>query len=101
MKRQSVVSKEFVEVPVIARADPTTDVIKMAFVAEGTVPDLLTDFNTGSWDPDDPVENAYIARCLVGPGGTVELDAGVYDVYVWIVDSPESPALFAGKLKVF
>src|SRR2546423_15682916 len=39
----------------------------------------------------------YVAQCLVGPGGVVQLAAGqAYDVWSKILGTPEQPVKFAG-----
>ena len=44
----------------------------------------------------------YIAQCLVGPAGLVQLTAGqAYDVWSKILGSPEQPCRYAGTLKVY
>jgi hypothetical protein len=99
MKRQSQYSMEFVEVPVIAAADPTSDTIKMAFPARGESP---TTFYTGSWKSGVQPGGTYLSRCLVGaPDGVVTLAVGFYDVYVQITDAPEVPVLYGGVIEIF
>lgn len=54
-----------------------------------------------SWLQGSPAKG-YVAQCLVGPGGVVQLTAGLtYDVWSKITGSPESPAIFAGTLEVY
>jgi hypothetical protein len=44
----------------------------------------------------------YIAQCLVGPGGAVQLASGQrYDVWSRILGSPEQPAEFVGVQPVY
>lgn len=99
----SVESRQYVKVPVIAERngvviDPTIDPVQMAFPAVGEDP---VTWYAATWETD-AVTSATSARCLVGPGGTVELAVGFYDVYVKITDSPEEPVLRATDvLEVF
>jgi len=78
--------------------DPTSDTVQMAFVnGEPT----SGDWKTATWEADSSTNpTTYYARCLVGPGGTVTLSDGDYQVWVKITDSPEVPVLKAGRLVV-
>jgi len=98
-------SLEFVKVLVEAKRDgaafdPTYKVVEMAFTA-GSDPDA-NEWNAGTWETETLPhgEEKYFARCFVGPGGTVELDEGVYQVWVRINVIPEIPVLQAGKIRV-
>lgn len=92
----SSASLEYVRVPVSAtvngaKIDPTTDAVKFAFKSDGTTP-VSGDFVTGSWETAvTGSTTTYLARCLVGPGGTTTLTAATYRVWVKITDSPEVP----------
>lgn len=80
--------------------DPTGDTVVMAFMAGPAAPSS-GDWKTASWDTAATTyPPTYRAQCLVGPGGTVTLTAGVYTVWVKITDSPEVPVKRAGQLKV-
>jgi hypothetical protein len=101
----SSLSKEYVRVRVAAKnagavVNPTADVVEMAFTladAEPTTPD----WKTASWETDAATEpDTYFARCLVGPGGTVTLADGTYQVWVRVTDSPEIPVKKSGVLVV-
>lgn len=97
----SALSLEYVYVPVAARAagaavNPTADTVAMAFMAGATRP-TSGDWKTASWDTD---ATTYRARCLVGTGGAVALNPGIYAVWVKVTDSPETPVRLAGPLKV-
>ena len=102
----SALSLIYVRVPVQAtkagvQYNPTADSVVMAFVPVGTVP-ASGDWKAATWE----VENAtaqvptYNARCLVGPGGTVQLAQGSYVVWVKVTDSPEIPVLQSDALTV-
>jgi hypothetical protein len=99
-------SKEYVRVPVEATnnglvVNPTADTVEMAFPAV-TVDPAGGDWKAATWETDStgtPVR--YWARCLVGPGGTVTLAVGLYDVWVRITDAPEIPVKKSGQLEVF
>lgn len=69
------------------------DTVQMAFPAAESP---ASSWNNASWETDATASpTRYIARCLVGPGGTVTLSAGVYDVWVKINHSPEVPVIQA------
>lgn len=72
-----------VAIPVMGE-DPVT-----WYAAEVT---LVTQASNGRW--------LATYRLLVGPGGDVQLAAGVYDWIVRLTDSPEVPVRNAGNLKV-
>jgi hypothetical protein len=42
----------------------------------------------------------YLASCLVGPGGTVTLAEGTYQVWVKVTATPEIPVKLAGFVVV-
>ena len=57
---------------------------------------------TASFTPTDNTTSpaTYEACCLVGPGGTVTLTAGViYAIHVKVTASPEIPVIPAGRVK--
>lgn len=100
---QSSLSKEYVRVPVVAYengelVDPTTDPVFMAFMADPPKEEPANgDWKTAAWEYDGIT---YFARCLVGPGGTVELEDGTYHVWVKLTDSPEVPVRRVGRLVI-
>lgn len=108
MITQSALSLEFVAAAITATSagapvNPTGDVVEFAFTstASGAKP-ASGDWKTGSWDGTQPRTpgNAYIAHCLVGPGGTVALAAGRYTMWVRITDSPEIPVIPFGMINI-
>lgn len=106
MLRVSALSLEYVRVRVQATnagaaVDPSGDTVVMAFPVAGTAP-VSGDWKTAGWETDTTTSpDTYYARCLVGPAGTIALAAGVYDVWVKVTDSPETPAMKSGRLEVF
>ena len=98
-------STEYVKVPVAARAsgavvNPTSDVVAMALPYKGVAP-VSGDWKAASWETDSTTTPAtYYARLLVGPAGTA-YQAGTYDCYVKVTDSPEVPVLLAGQVTFF
>lgn len=105
MHTLSVLSLEYVRVPVQATklgvlVDISGDTVQMAFPAAEVDP-AAPDWKAATWEADPTVTpNVYYARCLVGPGGTVTLSLGTFDVWVKVTDNPEIPARRAGQLRV-
>lgn len=81
--------------------DPTGDTVQMAFLdepPEDAAP-ASGDWKTASWTTlANPAR--YKAKCLVGPTGAITLTAGTWWVWVKVTDSPETPALYSGRIKV-
>lgn len=97
--RLSSTSCEYIRVKVSATEsgvviNPTTLAVSFAFPAPGTDPST---WYNGSWET---TSTDYLARCLVGPGGTATLTDGIYDVYVKVASSPETPVKFVGTIVV-
>ena len=101
----SSLSKEYVRVRVYAETNgvavnPTADTVEMAFISGDTEP-TSPDWKAASWETDTTTEpDTYYARCLVGPGGTVTLADGLYQVWVRVTDSPEIPVKKSGELRI-
>jgi hypothetical protein len=94
-------SLQYVKVPVSATVngvayDPTSDTVQIAFTPVARDPDSA-DWLTASWETDG---SSYFARVLVGPGGSVQLAAGTFAVWVKVVDDPEVPVLQAGTITI-
>ena len=92
-------SKEYLPVQVSATKEgvsfnPTGDSVQIA-IPKTNVQPVSGDWKSASWDSYD---GEYFARILVGPGGDIVPLPGTYDIYVKVTDSPEVPALYAGKL---
>ena len=97
----SSLSLEYVRVAVTIKrlgveVDPTTDTVQMAFTAVGVEP-VSADWKSASWET---VDGEYIARCLVGPTGTVTLSDNMYTIWVKVADDPEIPVRPVGRLRV-
>lgn len=91
MSQISVLSREFVSVPVSVTVDgvdidPTGDAVQMAFVVPGTEPQE-GDWKVAEWETGDE----HRVRILVGPAGTVTLSPGTYTAWLRITDNPERP----------
>jgi hypothetical protein len=71
------------------------DVVTMAFPVSEVAP-AGGDFKAATWETDaTATPTRYLARCLVGPAGTVTLTAGLYDIWVKVIHSPETAVLQA------
>ena len=81
--------------------NPTGDQVAFAFTTPGTSP-MGAQWWPGSWDSTSPAGGGswYTALCLVGPGGTVQLAPGSYQVWVKVTDNPEVPVLPAFLLTI-
>lgn len=97
-------SRQYVKVPVTAKLagvllNPTTDVVKMAFSPMGSAPSTWT---SATWETDSTTTPAtYLARMMVGPGGTIQLARGTFDIWVQVTDNPEIPVLRSlSRLKI-
>lgn len=101
----STATLEYVRAPVSATAsgsavNPTSDTVSMAFLSTASAP-VSGDWKTASWETDTGTEpDTYYAQCLVGSGGAVTLTAGTYHVWIKVADSPETPVIRAGLLRV-
>jgi hypothetical protein len=98
----SHLSLEYVKIPVAAvingvAYDPHADVIKVAFTARGVDP-VVGDWIAGSWESDGA--GGWQARVLVGPSGDTQLAAGIWDVWLKVIDSPEVPVRKVGVVEV-
>lgn len=97
-------SRQYVKVPVTAKLagvllNPTTDVVKMAFSPMGSAPSTWT---SATWETDSSTTPAtYLARMMVGPGGTIQLARGTFDIWVQVTDNPEIPVVRSlSRLKI-
>lgn len=102
---QSQASKQYVRALVTAIVagapyNPTADTVAFAFTEPGTSA-LGAQWSTGSWaNTESSGSGGYIAQCLVGPGGAVQLAPGSYQVWVQVTDSPETPVIPAYLLTI-
>lgn len=71
-------------------SDPTEDAVLFCFVPRSqAAPPSLEDFTAGFW-LDTGAQ--YLACITVGPSGTIsDLEPGVYNAWIWIVDNPTQP----------
>lgn len=92
---------EYLRYPVEARRDgaeldPSVYPVSFAFTARGVAP-VEADWRDGDWEADG---DARYARILVGPAGGEELADGLYDVWLRVVDGPETPVRYVDALRV-
>src|SRR2546426_11876775 len=100
----STASCEYVKVPVAAAIagqpyNPTNDLVRMAFRPDDKDP-ISTDWVNAVWETSTGGgSQTYAAMALLGPGGAIQLEAGVtYRVWVRVVDSPEAVVRLAGAV---
>lgn len=92
--RISALALQYVPAQVVLRESGvypniSTDAVRMAFPVAEVAP-IAGDWKAATWETDaTTVPTRYIARCNVGPGGTVTLAAGLYDVWVEVTHAPE------------
>ena len=91
----SSLSVEYVHVPITSNLD-TGDLndltVQLAIVPDGQEP-VTGDWKTGTWIGNH-------AAVLVGPGATITLTDGTYDVWVKITATPEVPVLLSGSIHI-
>jgi hypothetical protein len=88
-------SRHYLKVPITSALPVVNDDVSFAFVQPAAAPGD-SDWLSGNWEAGTPP----YARCLIGPGGTIALAHGLYDVFVRITDDPEIPVLNVGLLEV-
>jgi hypothetical protein len=80
--------------------NPTGDTLQFAFPASGNP----TTYYTAIWETDASTSpTTYIGGCLIGPGGTIALGVGTYNVFMRITTAggPEIPVIPAGTLEIY
>jgi len=75
--------------------DPTADEVQWAFVNGSAYPST---WYTGAWTTN--LQGQYVAECLIGPGGTVQLQPAIYTCWIQITDDPEVPVRTAGSVTI-
>lgn len=103
--QMSSASLQYLTVPMNVTKDgapynPTGDNVQFAFLLNIAGTPQSSDWVSGSWDSYPNYNYPYVAKCLIGPGGTTQLSVGLYVIWVKITDSPEIPVLIAGQLKI-
>lgn len=98
----------YVQSSITAPYDPTSASVSFAFMgpygsyvqAASQTPTSTTHFTNGSWGTTQSYPTVFIAQCLVGPSGSINLAQGSYAVWIKIATSPETPILYSGPLVV-
>ena len=81
--------------------NPTGDTVQFCFMPTATQVPQPSDLISGSWDTyANDILYPYHAKCLVGPGGAINLGIGLYIISIKITDSPEIPFDIVGQLQV-
>lgn len=81
--------------------NPTTLPVAIAFTTPGVDPQN-SDWNTATWNTAAALgPNQYLAQCLVGPGGTVTLANGTYQIWAKVTGVTEVPQEPAGMLTIY
>ena len=103
-------SREYVYVPVQPESEDlaavTTLPVFFAFLDDDAEPDPAEGaiWHEGSWAPEATVQRlheTYVARCLVGSGGTaVDLAVGSWNVWLRIDGAVERPVRPVGVLTI-
>jgi len=107
---QSVAALQYIRVAVHAIVNgnasynPTVDTVQFGFLNEATNSSSTapSSWLAGSWETQViSGQTTYVAKCLVGPGGTF-VPAANTNWWTWakISDNPEVPVLFVGELRV-
>lgn len=85
-------SREYLHVPVSgATADQPVELAVVDIGAEEPAED--------DWTPAD-VWDGTVAKVLIGPGGTLELEDGTFRVWVRVTADPEIPVIRGGLLRI-
>jgi len=96
---------QYVRTEIVLDADPTAGVVSLQLTAHDAAAPSSTDWQTGEWEavgltPDAEGLYAAVARLLVGEGQVLDPADGVHRVWVRIDDTPETPILPVGWLRV-
>lgn len=83
----SSLTREYVKTTVTANVNPTATPPEFAFMPAGVEP-AEADWETGEWESNAA---PYVARILIGPGGTVVLADGKYKAWIRLTANPERP----------
>jgi len=106
---QSVATLQYVRIQVNATVNgntsynPTSDTVQFAFLntASNIQTTAPSSWVAASWETGGTTQSPiYVAKCLVGPGGTFVPSTATYWIWMKITDTPEIPVLFVGQLVV-
>jgi hypothetical protein len=102
VRTYSTLSLDWVRAAIQAATDPTLDTVQFAFLDLGGIArrPTSTDWVTGGWEPDQLSTGEWVARCLIGPGGTITLTPAIWSVWIKITDHPTAPVLNPNTITV-
>lgn len=90
--RIPAISVEYLQVPITGPVELGELTVELAVVPDGQTPDT-GDWKAGAWIGSN-------ASVLIGPGATIPLTRGTYDVYVKITSDQEIPVLLSGSIHI-
>lgn len=92
--RIPAISVEYLKVPITgpSSVDLVELSVELAIVPDGQSP-TSGDWKEGVWIGSS-------AAVLIGPGATIPLERGTYDVYVRITSDQEVPVLLSGSIHI-
>lgn len=76
--------------------DPSAYPVRVALLADGVRP-TAPDWHTATWTTQDGVHYAVL---LVGPGGVVTPQPGVYRTWTEITATPEKPVVISARFTI-
>lgn len=76
--------------------DPSAYPVRVALLADGVRP-TAPDWHTATWTTQDGVHYAVL---LVGPGGVVTPQPGVYRTWTEITAAPEKPVVVSARFQI-
>lgn len=82
--------------PIAASSDPTDYTVRVALMADGERPEA-SDWHSASWRTVDGIVHAVL---LVGPGGVVEPEPGLYRTWTEITAPPEKPVVVSARFQI-
>src|SRR6201992_606305 len=106
MRPISSQSKEYIKTTVSAVdssgiINPTSSPVSWAFLTPGAAPNGSTSWTAGSWETQSlHGTTTYLARILIGPGGSLVVAVGSYDVWIQIQYGAETVARFVDQLRI-
>jgi len=82
--------------PITTSSDPTSYSVRVAVLPDGDRPEA-GDWHAAEWRTVDGTPHASL---LVGPGGAVQLDPGVYRTWIEITAPPEKPVIRSARFQI-
>jgi hypothetical protein len=107
---QSVSTLQYIRIAVHATVNgnasynPTGDTVQFGFQNQATTSSSTAPsaWVAALWETDVVSgQTVYVAKCLVGPGGTFVPTANSnWWLWIFVQDSPEQPKIFVGELRI-